>query len=121
MPTPVQIWHNPRCSKSRKALEILQETGAVVDVRLYLEEPASKDELRTLAMALGDNASSMLRSTEPEFAAVGMGKNVGDMPLDSIIAAIAKVPKLLQRPIVVVGTKVVIARPPELALTVLKE
>lgn len=106
----VTIYHNSRCSKSRQALELLQERGLDIDVVEYLKNPPDKKALRALHKKLGVNAHDMLRSNETEYTESGLGDSSSD---EEVYAAIARFPKLLERPIVVRGSKAVIARPLE--------
>lgn len=117
----LQIYHNPRCSKSREALALLEARGLQPEVIEYLKTTPSMDTLRLLQQWLGVAAHDMLRSSEAEFAALHLDD--AGLSDEQRLAAIVQHPKLLQRPIVVnrqgAGTRAVIARPPELALTVL--
>ena len=110
------IWHNPRCSKSRQTLTLLQENGHAPEVRLYLEDAPGEAELRAAAKALGLGPLEMMRTKEAEFKAEGLTKESGD---DALFAAMARVPKLIERPIVFAGGKAAIGRPPEAVLEIL--
>lgn len=99
-----EIWHNPRCSKSRAALKLLEERGLAPRVRDYLSDPPEAAELQAMLAALGLPAVALLR---PE------GKPLKDRPEDEIVAAMASDPKLIERPVVRLGDRAVIARPPE--------
>lgn len=100
----VEIWHNPRCSKSRAALELIEQRGITPVIRLYLTDPPDAGELRAMLAALALPASALLR---PE------GKSLKHQPEDAIIAAMASDPKLIERPVVRRGDRAVIARPTE--------
>jgi arsenate reductase len=113
----VTIWHNPRCSKSRQTLELLQEKGVTPTVREYLKQPPSKSEVETLIDMIGDPVE-LIRDGEPEFKA--LKKKKADMSRADVAKAIAAHPILLQRPIVVAGRKAAIGRPPEAVLPLLK-
>lgn len=110
---PVTIYHNPRCSKSRKTLEILENAGVEPTVVRYLEDPPSADEIRTLAERLGLPVADLLRRGEAEF------RDAPDLPeLDddrALAAWLAAHPIVIERPIVVdtATGKAVIGRPPE--------
>jgi arsenate reductase len=107
MPNDFLIYHNPRCSKSRQALELLRQNGIEPVVIQYLKAPLDVATLRSLGLP----AREILRDNEDEFAALNLadpGKTE-----DELFAAIAQHPILLQRPIVVVGDRAVVARPPE--------
>ncbi len=106
----VRIYHNPRCSKSRQTLELIEQAGVTPEIVLYLENPPSEEELRTLLGMLGGDAHDMLRSKEDEYALAGLSRDSSET---AIIAAIHKYPRLLERPIVVKGNRAVIGRPPE--------
>lgn len=110
------IWHNPRCSKSRQTLALLEERGLKPNLRKYLENAPSEAELRAAAASLGCAPIEMMRVKEPEFKAEGLTK---DSPDDALFAAMSRVPKLIERPIVFKGHKAAIGRPPEAALSIL--
>lgn len=114
----ITIWHNPRCSKSRQTLELLQKKGIEPTVREYLKEPPSKAEVETLIALVGGEAADLIRDGEAEFKALKMKK--ADLSKADIARAIAAHPILLQRPIVVSGKKAAIGRPPEAVLAILK-
>ena len=110
------IYHNPRCSKSRKTLEILRESGIEPNIIEYLKEAPSADRILLIARLLGVAVADLLRRGEDEF------KNAGELPeLDddqALAAWIADNPKVLQRPIVVDDStgRAVVGRPPESVL-----
>ncbi len=112
----VTIWHNPRCSKSRQTLALLQENGVEPVVRKYLEDSPSEVEIRETAAQLGVSAFEMMRTKEAEFKAQGLSKNSDD---DVLFAAMAQTPKLIERPIVLKDRKAAIGRPPEAVLDIL--
>jgi arsenate reductase (glutaredoxin) len=114
----VTLWHNPRCSKSRQALELLRRKGVEPTIREYLKEPPSKAEVETLIGLVGGDASELVRDGEPEFKK--LGKKKGDLSKADIARAIAQHPILLQRPVAVSGKKAVLGRPPEAVLALLK-
>lgn len=114
--TDITIWHNPRCTKSRQTLALLQERGIDPQVRLYLADPPSEAEIRAALAALGLPALSAMRVKEPEFRAEGLSK---DSPEDTLIAAMARVPKLIERPVVFANGKATLGRPPEAVLAIL--
>jgi len=105
--------HNPRCSKSRAAKALLEERGAPFELRLYLEDPLSRDELAELRRRLGRPAREWVRRSEAAFSAAGLGPESGD---DPVLDAIAQHPELLERPILVRGDRAVVGRPPETVL-----
>lgn len=115
--TDLTLYHNPRCSKSRGALELLEARGLQPQVVRYLETPPSAIELRSLLGKLGIGARGLLRTGEDEYKAL----NLGDSALsdDQLIDAMVTHPKLIERPILIVGDKAVIGRPPEKVLELL--
>lgn len=111
VPSDWQIWLNPRCSKSKKALEILRAHGVEPQQRLYLQEPPSAAELVALLAKLGLSARQVVRTQEAAYLEEGLQDlSLGD---DIVLAAIVRHPVLLERPIVLRGGRGVIARPPE--------
>lgn len=105
------IFHNPRCSKSRQALGLLQEQGIEPEVVEYLKTPLSTQTLQNLCQKLGVNVVDMMRTKEREFKELGLGdRGVTD---NELLQAMTQNPILLERPIVVCGDKAVIGRPPE--------
>ena len=105
------IFHNPRCSKSRQALGLLQEQGIEPEVVEYLKTPLSTQTLQNLCQKLGVNVVDMMRTKEREFKELGLGdRGVTD---NELLQAMTQNPILLERPIVVGGDKAVIGRPPE--------
>jgi len=113
----VTLYHNPRCSKSRKTLELLQAEKIELDVVEYLKDPLSADELRSVVSQLGDDASvaDIVRTGESAFKDAGLSLDDGETLFD----AIASTPILMQRPIAVVNGKAAIGRPPESVLALL--
>ena len=105
------IFHNPRCSKSRQALGLLQERGIEPEVVEYLKTPLSSQTLQNLCQKIGVNVVDMMRTKEREFKELGLGdRGVTD---NELLQAMTQNPILLERPIVVCGDKAVIGRPPE--------
>lgn len=115
--TDLTLYHNPRCTKSRGALELLQARGLSPDVVLYLETPPDAAQLHELLGKLGISARQLLRTGEDDYKQL----NLADASLsdEQLIAAMAAHPKLIERPILVVGDKAVIGRPPENVLELL--
>lgn len=111
------IYHNPRCSKSRQTLQLLQENGVEPEVVLYLETPPSADKLKAILGKLGIDARDLLRTGEEPYKQL----NLKDSALSEtqLIDAMAQNPILIQRPIVVKGDKAAIGRPPENVLELL--
>lgn len=111
------IYHNPRCSKSRQTLALLEENGIKPQVIHYLETPPDVPTLRTLVKKLGlKRAHDLLRSQEAEYREAGLNADADD---DTVLAAIAAHPKLLERPVVVKDNKAVLGRPPENVLALI--
>ncbi|MFM2418308.1 MAG: hypothetical protein RL385_3031 [Pseudomonadota bacterium] len=113
----VRIYHNPSCSKSRETLALLREQGVEPEVLQYLKTPPTAAEIEGLAKQLGGSPQQLLRTKEAEYAASGLDANSG---VRAIAEAIAAAPRLLERPIVVVGDRAAIGRPPENVLALLK-
>ena len=115
--TDLTLYHNPRCSKSRGALELLETRGLTPTVVRYLETPLSATQIKALLGKLGISARQLLRSGEEEYKTL----NLADASLSEqhLIDAIAAHPKLMERPILEVGDKAVIGRPPENVLELL--
>ncbi|MCA0995862.1 arsenate reductase (glutaredoxin) [Alloyangia pacifica] len=110
------LWHNPRCSKSREALALLQDKGVAPQVRRYLEDAPSYDELKAAQAALGVPVIAMMRTKETEFKAAGLSKDSDD---ETLLRAMAETPKLIERPVAFEGDRAVIGRPPERVLDLL--
>lgn len=106
----VLLLHNPKCSKSRATLALLEERGIDFETRLYLEEPLDSGELRDLGRRLGRSAVEFTRVKQAEFADAGLSKTSGE---DEILAAMASTPILMERPVVIKGDRAAIGRPPE--------
>lgn len=114
--TDVTIWHNPRCSKSRQTLALVEAQGIVPTVRLYLDDVPSEAEIWAALAALGLRPIEAIRTKEAEFKALGLSK---ESPDDVLIRAMADVPKLIERPIVFGGGEARLGRPPEQVLEIL--
>lgn len=115
--TDLTLYHNPRCSKSRGALELLQARGLAPTVVRYLETPLDAAQLEALLGKLGISARQLLRTGEDEYKTL----NLADARLSEaqLIAAIAAHPKLMERPILATADKAMIGRPPEKILEIL--
>ncbi len=110
------VYFNPSCSKCRTAQGILADKGVEATFVRYLDTPPTIDELRHLMALLGiDDPRAMMRTGESVYQELGLGK----ASPDELLAAVAAHPILLERPIVVVGERAVIARPPERLLEIL--
>ena len=112
------LYHNPRCSKSRAALALLQERGIEPRIVAYLEQAPSIAELKTLIAQLGlSDARAMMRQGEAEYQALALDNPTHSQ--EALIAALAAHPRLIERPIFVHNQRAVIARPPERVLELL--
>lgn len=113
----VTIYHNPRCSKSRATLEMLQDRGEEIDIVEYLQTPFTADQLRDLLAKLGVGPGEVIRKGEAVYKELGLGEaGVSD---DQLIEAMAANPILVERPIVVNGRKAAIGRPIENVIKIL--
>lgn len=107
----VTIYHNPRCSKSRQTLALLEEKQVDINIVEYLKTPPSASELLELVEKLDMDISDIIRTKEDEYKQAGIkGENLNKQQIAAILAA---TPKLIERPIVVNGDKAVVGRPPE--------
>lgn len=113
----MQYLHNPRCSKSRGALELLRERGIEPDIVAYLDTPPSPVELRELLRKLGLPARDLLRTGEDEYRELGLDDE--NLSEERLIEAMASHPRLIERPVFVVGDRAVIGRPIERVLELL--
>jgi arsenate reductase (glutaredoxin) len=107
------IWHNPKCSKSREALALLEENGIQARVYKYLDEKPSELEIKAMLETLGINARKLMRTKEAIYKELDL-KNEQDE--DKLIEAMHKYPKLIERPIIIKDSKAIIGRPPSLLL-----
>lgn len=112
------LYHNPRCSKSRAALALLAEHGLTPKIVAYLDTPPDVDTLRRLAARLGLPPRAMLRTGEPDYDALGLDDPA--MEDDAVLDAMARHPRLIERPILTRGERAVIGRPPERVLELLR-
>ncbi len=104
------IYHNPRCTKSRQGLALLEELKADYEVIEYLKELPTKAELKSVLKKLGMNAEELVRKSEAVYKSEYKGKTLSE---DQWIAAMISEPKLIERPIIIKGDKAVIGRPTE--------
>ena len=107
----LKIYHNPRCSKSRQTLQLIEDKGVSTEVVEYLKSPPSASELKDITQLLGITPRELLRTKEAEYIAQGLDNMTLDD--DTIIKIMVNHPKLIERPIVVDGSRAVIGRPPE--------
>lgn len=113
----VKIYHNPKCSKSRQTLGLLEEKGIEPEIVLYLETPPSTDELDGLLKMLGREPRELMRTKEAEYKEQGLDNEA--LSREELIAAMIATPKLIERPVVVNGGKAAVGRPPEDVLAIL--
>lgn len=111
----VTIYHNPRCSKSRQTLAILEEKKADLKIVEYLTMPPSKAELKRILGMLGMKAVDIIRKKEARDA----GLDIAEMSEAALVEAMVSHPIIIERPIVVAGDKAVMGRPPENVLTII--
>jgi len=116
MKDKVIVYHNPRCSKSRCALDLLKEKGIDYEVVEYLNNVPTEKELKEVISLLGIRPEELVRKGEDDFKINFKGKTLSD---DEWITAMVKYPKLIERPVVVKGNKAVVARPTERILEIL--
>ena len=107
--TAVTIYHNPACSKSRQALELLNSQGITPTIVLYLLNPPTADQLKTLLDQLSMGPRQLLRTVENDYSELALDNP--DLSDDDLIEAMVQALRLIERPIVVVGDKAVIGRP----------
>jgi len=107
----ITIYHNPRCSKSRQTLELIRAAGIEPTIVEYLKTPPSSKELEGLLRKLNLEPLDLMRRKEAIFREMGLASK--DLSRDEAIAVMAENPVLIERPIVVRGSKAVIGRPPE--------
>lgn len=113
----VQILHNPRCSKSRATLQLLNDNGCEPEIILYQDRPPSEEQLVSILKMLNMQPRDLMRKGQPEYQAMGLdNERLSDQEL---IAAMLKTPVLIERPIVLANGKASIGRPPESVLEIL--
>ena len=113
----VKIFHNTRCSKSRKALDILRENGVEVEIIEYLKTPLDKKDIENILKKLDMNPIDIMRKGEDIFKKLELEKHINNKQL--LINAMVKHPILIERPIVISGTQAIVGRPPELILEII--
>lgn len=113
----VKIFHNPRCSKSRETLKLIQDKGIQPEVIEYLKHPPTTAELQDILQKLGLKPRELMRTKEDEYKENGLDDpSLSDIEL---IAAMIRIPKLIERPIVLANDKAAVGRPPESVLAIL--
>ncbi len=109
------FYHNPRCKKSREALDLLKSNGVQVTIKLYLRDGIDSEEVVELSKKLGRHPSEFIRKNEPVYKAL----ETDEFSIEEWADIIENNPILLERPILVVGNQAVIGRPPEAILSLL--
>jgi arsenate reductase len=112
----ITILHNPRCTKSREGLSLLENSGKDFEVIKYLDEPISEEKLKTIISLLGIKPIELVRKNEAIWKSDFKGKTLSDV---QIVKAMVAHPKLIERPIVINGKKAAIGRPPETILDII--
>ncbi|MCF0016583.1 arsenate reductase (glutaredoxin) [Pseudomonas stutzeri] len=115
--TELTLYHNPRCSKSRSALELLEARGLTPAIVRYLETPPTAAQLRALLDKLGLSARQLLRTGEDEYKSLALANS--ELSEAELIEAMVEHPRLIERPILVAGDKAIVGRPPERVLEIL--
>ena len=113
----IRIYHNPRCSKSRAALALLEQHGKPFEVVHYLDTPLDDEQIRALLDLLKIDARSLLRTGEDDYKALRLDDP--ELDDDALVGAMVAHPKLIQRPIVTANGRAAIGRPPEAVLAIL--
>ena len=113
----VTIYHNPRCSKSRQTLALLDERGVDLQVIEYLKTPPTAAELKAVLTKLGIGPRDLMRKAEAPYSELGLGDD--SLSDDALIEAMVENPILIERPVVVNGSRAAIGRPPESVLEIL--
>jgi len=113
----VTILHNPRCSKSRETLALLEQRGLQPRIVAYLDDPPAAAEIARILDLLGMQPRELMRRNEAEYAELGLDDPALDR--DTLIAAMHRHPRLIERPIVLANGKAAIGRPPEAVLAIL--
>jgi arsenate reductase len=112
----IKIYHNPRCSKSRQGVAILEASGKNIEVVKYLDEALNVKQLSAIISKLGIKPINLIRKNEAIWKSEYKGKTLSDQ---QIVEAMVANPKLIERPIVINGEKAVIGRPPETILNII--
>ncbi len=117
MTNTIQIYHNPRCSKSRQTLAIIEEKGIQPEIILYLNDTPTANELKNILSKLGISARKLMRKGEQDYKDNNL--NNTELSEDDLIEKMTQFPKLIERPIVIKGQQAVLGRPPENVLSLL--
>ena len=117
MTDSIKIFHNPRCSKSRATLELLNSHDAAPQIIEYLKTPPTADDLENILNMLGLQPRQLMRQGEAEYKTLHLADET--LSREQLIAAMVTNPKLIERPIVIANGKAAIGRPPELVLEII--
>ena len=117
MPGDLVLWFNPRCGTCRRALELLQARGYEPELRRYLEDPPTVEELRELLVKLGLPPHAVARTSEDEYQALRLSERT---PHEEMLQALSQHPRILERPLLVRGDRAVVARPAERVLEIVE-
>lgn len=117
MSSDLVLWFNPRCGTCTRALELLRARGREPELRRYLEDPPSVEELRELLVKLGLPPHAIARTREDEYQALRLSERT---PPDEMLQALARHPRIIERPIVIRGDRAVVARPAERVLEIIE-
>ena len=112
----IKIYHNPRCSKSRKTLEIIEQQGHEPEIIKYLDTPPTEKEIELVLSKLNLEPRELMRKNEIEYKQFFKDES---LTKENLIALMHKYPKVIERPIVLANNKAVIGRPPESVLDIL--
>lgn len=112
----IEIWHNPRCSKSRQTLQLLTEAGHTPDVKLYLDAPPTRERILEVIGLLGIEPLGLVRKKEALFGELGLTNASSD---DALLDAMVAHPRLIERPVVITERGARLGRPPERVLEIL--
>jgi arsenate reductase len=112
----MKIYYNPRCSKCRESLKLIESKGKTAEIVDYLNNPPSVETLKNIVKILGIPASELVRKSETIYSEKYKGKNLSE---NEWLEAMSQHPQLIERPIVIDGKRAVIGRPPEKVLTLL--
>lgn len=113
----IRIFHNPRCSKSRATLALLQDQGIEPEITLYLDTPPDASELKSILAQLGLKARELMRKGESEYRELGLSDE--SLTEEQLVRAMVENPRLIERPIVLAKGRAAIGRPPESVLAIL--
>ncbi len=113
----ITIIHNPRCSKSRQTLQLLRDKGFEPEIIEYLKNPLTVEQLTDILQKLDMEPRDLMRKKEQDYQDLGLGDE--SLPRGVLLDAMAKKPKLIERPIVLANDKAAIGRPPEAVLEIL--